>query len=90
MQLSDHDKQIIQTINEQVNILIRKGASDSVLIDTLIDFVPDIKCIINAVEDKNLQLFTQEYQSFNHFVSLLGNAPGFFYTPPDLESCTDL
>lgn len=71
MKLSDHEKQLIKVINEQVNLFADKGASDSTIISTLIDFVPEVKCILDEADEKQLKLYLLEYKGFSYFSALL-------------------
>jgi len=63
-QLTTTDKQLISTVNEQVGLLLQKSASDSTIVNTMIDFIPDIKCLLNNDNDKLLELHCMEYQNF--------------------------
>ncbi|HFL3480559.1 TPA: hypothetical protein ACG3OI_003524, partial [Legionella pneumophila] len=47
--LSDHDKEIIRLVDNQVKLLIERTAPDHVIISTLIDFIPDVRCIAGVV-----------------------------------------
>jgi len=69
--LSEHDKQIISVINEQVNLLIDKSATDSTIINTLIEFIPEVKCLLGDDNDKALELYFGEYTGFTYFARLI-------------------
>ena len=69
--LSDHDKEIIRLVNTQVMKLTSKSASDNAIIATLIDFVPDVRCIATGTCEKQLDLYCREYQYFHYFLRLL-------------------
>jgi hypothetical protein len=71
LKLSDHEKQIIATINEQVKLLLEKSASESIIVNTLFDFIPDVKCILNSTEEKELQLYLANYTNFAYFLTLI-------------------
>ena len=59
--LNDDDKRLISVVNEQVNLLLDKSAADTTIINTLIDFIPDVKCLMNGDNDKELALYCSEY-----------------------------
>lgn len=65
------DKQLIRTIHEQVGLLLNNSASDPTIIKTLIDFVPDVKCLMASDNDKLLKLYCMEYSNFAYFAQLL-------------------
>lgn len=71
MKLTDHEKQLIKIIDEQVNLLTDKQASKSTIISTLIDFFPEVKCILDAVDEEQLNRYFAEYKGFAYFSSLL-------------------
>ena len=54
--LTDLDRQLICIIEEQVRLLRNKKAPDAVIINTLIDLVPDVKCLVNSSDDAYLTL----------------------------------
>lgn len=69
--LNDLDKQLISTIEEQVGLLLNKSATDLTIINTLIDFIPDVKCLLNCGNDKLLELHCLEYKNFAYFATLI-------------------
>ncbi|WED44060.1 hypothetical protein [Legionella cardiaca] len=69
--LSENDKEIIRLIDSQVKQLIDKNAPEHVIINTLIDFIPETKCIINSTCMKELEVYYQKYQNFNYFAQLI-------------------
>lgn len=69
--LSDHDKEIIRLVDAQVRKLSSKSASDNAIIATLIDFIPDVRCIVTGTCEKQLDLYCREYQYFYYFLRLL-------------------
>jgi hypothetical protein len=69
--LSDQDKEIIRLVEAQVKLLIEKTAPDHVIVSTLIDFIPDVRCIVTATCEKQLDLYCKEYQHFNYFLQLI-------------------
>jgi len=69
--LSDTDKQLISTIDNQVKLLFDKSASDSTIINTLFDFIPDVKCLLDSDNNKLLELHCLEYTSFAYFAKLV-------------------
>ena len=55
-ELTNLDKQLISTIDNQVKLLLEKGAADSTIINTLLDFIPDVKCLLDSDNDKLLRV----------------------------------
>lgn len=70
-QLTELDKQLISTINGQVGLLLNKSATDLTIINTLIDFIPEVKCLLNSDNDKLLELHCMEYKNFAYFAKLI-------------------
>jgi hypothetical protein len=71
MNISDYDKNQIQQINEQVELLQSKHASDEAIIDALEDFIPDVICFIENMETAELKKQMVKYDNFAYFVSLV-------------------
>ena len=71
--LNDDDKRLIGVVNEQVNLLLDKSATDTTIINTLIDFIPDVKCLMNGDNDKELALYCSEYAGFSYFANLIAD-----------------
>lgn len=69
--LTDKDKEIIRLIDLQVNQLIERNASNDVIVTTLMDFIPDAKCMMDSVCEKQLDLYCKDYPHFNYFLQLL-------------------
>ncbi|KTC91269.1 hypothetical protein OQJ18_13490 [Fluoribacter dumoffii] len=69
--LSDHDKEIIGLIDNQVQQLIQRNAPEHVIVTTLMDFIPDVQCIANETCEKELELYCREHQHFNFFLQLI-------------------
>ncbi|STX52363.1 Uncharacterised protein [Legionella busanensis] len=69
--LSDDDKELIRLIDIQVEQLIEKQTPDHLIITTLFDFIPNVKCLVNATGEKKLQSYCSEYQHFNYFLQLI-------------------
>ena len=69
--LTDLDRQLISTIEEQMRLLRNKKAPDAVIINTLIDLVPDVKCLVNSSDDAYLKLYGMEYKNFAYFAELI-------------------
>jgi len=74
MSLSDHEKQQIQLINSQVLLLQDKGASDFAILDALMDFVPDVNCIIDNLDPEEVRGLFSRYDGFAYFSSLIEQA----------------
>ncbi|HHW4982784.1 TPA: hypothetical protein ACU0X8_002338 [Legionella anisa] len=74
MTLSDHDKELIRIIDAQVEQLIEKNAPEHVIVTTLMDFIPDVRCMVNATCEKQLDLYCREYSHFNYFLKLISQA----------------
>ena len=70
-ELTDLDKQLISTIDTQVKLLLEKGAADSTIINTLLDFIPDVKCLLSSDNEKLLELHFLEYLNFAYFAKLI-------------------
>ena len=68
---SELDRQLIRAINEQVALLHERNASNATIINTLMDFIPDVKCLIGSDNDKLLELHCREYQHFAYFADLI-------------------
>lgn len=71
MPLSDHEKEQIRLIDNQVKVLQRKNASDETILNTLIDFVSETKCIAENTETKELELQLSNHLGFAYFVSII-------------------
>lgn len=71
MIISEHDKNQIQLIDEQVKILQGKGASDEAIIDALIDFVPEVTCLVENVELSELSGYLAKYEGYAYLLSLI-------------------
>lgn len=54
MTLSDHDKELIRIIDAQVEQLIERNAPEHVIVTTLMDFIPDMRCMVNATCEKQI------------------------------------
>ena len=74
MSLSEHEKQQIQLIDSQVLQLQDKDASDFAILDALMDFVPDVNCIIDALEPEEVRGLFSKYSGFSHFSSIIEQA----------------
>jgi hypothetical protein len=72
--LSDQDKEIIRLVEAQVKLLIERTAPDHVIVLTLIDFIPHVRCIVTATCEKQLDLYCKEYQHFNYFLQLINQS----------------
>lgn len=70
-ELTNLDKQLISTIDNQVKLLLEKGAADSTIINTLLDFIPDVKCLLGCDNDKLLELHFLEHVNFAYFAKLI-------------------
>ena len=68
--LNELDRQLISAIDLQVALLHERGANDLTIINTLMDFTPDVKCLINSDNDKLLELQCHANQHFAYFVEL--------------------
>lgn len=74
MNLSDHEKQLIATIDEQVKLLREKDANDLTIISTLIGFIPEVRCIMDTIEEKELQLYLFSYKHFFYYAAIVEKA----------------
>ena len=71
--LTDRDKEIILMCDSQVGMLIDKKAPDHVILTTLMDLIPDAKCLMNSICEKQLDLYCKEYTNFNYFLQLIAH-----------------
>lgn len=71
MKLSDHDKEMIRLIDEQVKHLVEQKASDLLIVKTLADFIPELRCLVGSTCEKQLDLYCREYHYFNCFLQLI-------------------
>ncbi len=71
MNISDFDKQQMELVNQQACLLLEKGASDMAFFEALIDFVPDMKCLLEQVEEEELKLIIDSKQGLAHFLTVL-------------------
>lgn len=74
MPISDHEKEQIRLIDSQVKLLQDRNASDETILNTLIDFVADTKCIVENADPKELELQLSAYGGFAYFVSIVSLA----------------
>lgn len=74
MPLTTLDKEKIALIDSQVKLLQDKSASDSTILNTLIDFVADTKCIVESCEAEELNQQLRSYNGFSYFLSLVSLA----------------
>lgn len=68
--ISAHEKQQISLIEEQVEILLSKGANDDCLLQTLIDFIPDLQCLMHS-DSQSISDYIQTKPNFLYFASLI-------------------
>lgn len=71
MTLSDHEKELIRVIDVQVEQMIARNAPEHVIVTTLMDFIPEVRCMVNATCEKQLDLYCREYPQFNYFLQLI-------------------
>lgn len=74
MPISDHEKEQVRLIDSQVKMLQDKNVSDETILNTLVDFVSDTKCIVENAEPKELDLQLSAYNGFAYFVSIVSLA----------------
>lgn len=74
MKILEHDKEQIRLIDSQVKMLQDKNASDETILNTLIEFVPETKCLVENAEPKELELQLGAYNGFAYFVSIISLA----------------
>lgn len=72
--LSEHDKEIISLIDTQVKVLIERKTSDHVIISTLIEFIPEVRCFTTATCENDMNLYSKNYQYFNYFLQLINHS----------------
>lgn len=71
MKLSDEDKNQIRLIDEQVLMLQKKNASDEAIIEALMDFVPDVICLVQNMERSEIQTVYDAHSGWAYFVSII-------------------
>lgn len=71
MKLSDEDKNQIALINEQVLILQEKNASDEAIIEALMDFVPDVVCLVQNMDRSQLQVIFDDNAGWAYLISII-------------------
>ncbi|HAF87447.1 MAG: hypothetical protein CMF38_05705 [Legionellaceae bacterium] len=71
MPLSDYELEMVRLIDTQVALLRQKKATDAVILVTLADFVPEVRCLAQANNQIALELLQQPYPDFYHFFQLL-------------------
>lgn len=69
--LNEYDRQLIHTIDNQVGMLLDKFSSDAIILNTLMNFIPDVKCLLNNHHEKLLEMNCLEYKNFAYFAALL-------------------
>lgn len=73
MKITSHEKEQIKLIDEQIRMLHQKNASDETLLLTLVDFIPEVKCLIENAKSSDLAELCAKYEDFNYFLNLLEN-----------------
>ncbi len=68
MKISDHEKNQIQLIDEQVKLLLEKSASDEAIIEALIEFVPEVMCFFEQLESEEFKHYLASYEGFAYFL----------------------
>ena len=74
MKVSDHEKQLILIIDEQVQLLLSKGADDLTIVNTLIEFTAEARCLMDSIDESELDEYLNRYKNFAYYVSLLEQA----------------
>jgi len=74
MPLTNQEKEKIKLIDSQVKLLQDKNASDSIILNTLMDFVADTKCIVESCESDELNEHLRIYNGFAYFLSIVSLA----------------
>lgn len=69
--LTHRDKEMIRVIDLQVSQLLDKKAPDYLIISTLIDWIPDVKCLMDSICEKQLDLYCKDYLNFNYFLQVI-------------------
>ena len=73
MKLCDEDKHLIATLDQQVHLLLEKGAAEAIIVETLFDFIPHLQCLINSCDEAELKLYFDKYSSFAYFTNLISS-----------------
>lgn len=74
MKISDHEKQLITIIDEQVQLLRSKGADDLTIINTLIEFTAEARCLMDSIDENEFETYLNRYKNFGYYVSLIDQA----------------
>lgn len=71
MRLTEHDIRQISIIDEQTTQLLEKNAPDTAILDALMDFIPEVKCMIEQSDLTLFKPYLDKYQGFAHFFALV-------------------
>lgn len=74
MSLTSQEKEKIALIDSQVKLLQDKGASDAIILNSLIDFVAETKCIVESSDTDELNEQLRIYNGFASFLSIVSLA----------------
>ncbi|KTC83705.1 hypothetical protein [Legionella brunensis] len=72
--LSDHEKETIRLVDNQVKLLLERKTQDHIIISTLFDFIPEVRCMVTSTCENQFNLYCQEYQHFNFFLQLINQS----------------
>ncbi len=74
MPLTTHEREKIALIDKQVKMLQDREANDDVILNALMDFVAETKCIVESANVEELQTSLRKHQGFAYFLSLVSLA----------------
>lgn len=73
MPLTTEQKKLIVDIDNQVNRLLKIGASSKTILGEMSGLMPAMKPLIFSTDKTELNLYLQEYDGFFYFIKLLEN-----------------
>lgn len=64
MPLTSQQQQLIVNVDSRVKMLLANGGNEAILLMDMLAVVPDIKTIMYASAEKEMDLYVQEYDGF--------------------------
>jgi hypothetical protein len=69
--LTAKQEQLIIYINQQVNKIVSNGGDDVAILISLAGIMKDLKKILDSANKHELEIYTQKYNGFYHFMKVL-------------------
>ena len=69
--LTSQQQKFILTVDNKVKAILKKGGHDKTLLVEMLDFMPEIKTILDVVPKKEIEMYFSEYRGFYHYMKLL-------------------